>query len=221
MDIQLRTCFVSGESWLDPVTVSEIEEEDRRKRMHNASGASERTIVPDNSSVTADEAGGLQQVSPPASVSSLNSSLAGSQPVQPPIERGVTYVEVDCYNVAPRWVELLEILNCLFYHVAFCISRSIGPHSADGSCGGPEMGSSPPGIHYASIIDPSTLQGGQVASNNVPLPPPDENYIMMSPPPKNVAASGSSSKSSSLKRSTTGIAPPTGTSGKNHLFPIF
>jgi len=177
----------SGESWLDPVTVSEIEEEDRRKRMHNASGASERTIVPDNSSVTADEAG-LQQVSPPAS--SLNSSLAGSQPVQPPIERGVTYVEVDCYNVA----------------------RSIGPHSADGSCGGPEMGSSPPGIHYASIIDPSTLQGGQVASNNVPLPPPDENYIMMSPPPKNVAASGSSSKSSSLKRSTTGIAPPTGTS---------
>ena len=102
MDIQLlTTCFVSGESWLDPVTVSEIEEEDRRKRMHNASGASERTIVPDNSSVTADEAG-LQQVSPPASTSSLNSSLAGSQPVQPPIERGVTYVEVDCYNVAPR-----------------------------------------------------------------------------------------------------------------------
>ena len=79
------------------MTVSEIEEEDRRKRMHNASGASERTIVPDNTSVTADEAG-LQQVSPPAS--SLNSSLAGSQPVQPPIERGVTYVEVDCYNVA-------------------------------------------------------------------------------------------------------------------------
>ena len=120
-------------------------------------------------------------------------------------------------------VIIIALLNCLFYHVAFCISRSIGPHSADGSCGGPEMGSSPPGIHYASIIDPSTLQGGQVASNNVPLPPPDENYIMMSPPPKNVAASGSSSKSSSLKRSTTGIAPPTGTSssGKNHLFPIF
>ena len=92
------------------MTVSEIEEEDRRKRMHNASGASERTIVPDNASVTtaetlpADEAGGggLHQVSPPASASSLNSSLAGSQPVQPPIERGVTYVEVDCYNVAPR-----------------------------------------------------------------------------------------------------------------------